>query len=151
MDKMDIEILDYLRANGRATHEEIGKRLNISRPAVHQRVKRMENAEVIKGYRADVNWSALGQDLEAMIFIKSNGPQFHDMVAQIKRIAIPSVTLKRVSRVSGEWCLIVEVRTDTPQNVNRLIDCLWQLEGVRETSTTFILADYYSNGEAEQG
>lgn len=144
MDRMDLDILEYLMQNGRATHEEIGRRLNLSRPAVHQRVKKMEQTGVLKGYRAEVNWSALGQDLDALIFIKSNGPHFHEMVQQIKSISIPEVSMKRISRVSGEWCLIVEVRTNRPQNINRLIDALWELEGVRETSTTFVLADYFS-------
>lgn len=144
MDRMDLDILEYLMKNGRATHEEIGRTLNLSRPAVHQRVKKMEQTGVLRGYRAEVNWSALGQDLDALIFIKSNGPRFHDMVEEIKSISIPEVSMKRVSRISGEWCLIVEVRTNRPQNINRLIDALWELEGVRETSTTFVLAEYYS-------
>lgn len=146
MDRMDMEILELLMQNGRATHEEIGRKLNLSRPAVHQRVKKMEQTGVLRGYRAEVNWSALGLDLDALIFIKSNGPRFHEMVQQVKAISIPDVSMKRVSRVSGEWCLIVEVRTNRPQNINRLIDALWELEGVRETSTTFVLADYFTEG-----
>lgn len=146
MDRMDRDILEFLMTNGRATHEEIGRKLNLSRPAVHQRVKKLEQSGVLRGYRADVNWSALGLDLDALIFIKSNGPHFHEMVRQIRAISIPDMAIKRVSRVSGEWCLIVEVRTDRPQNINRLIDALWELEGVKETSTTFVLADYHSDG-----
>lgn len=146
MDRMDHDILDFLMNNGRATHEEIGRKLNLSRPAVHQRVKKLEQTGVLRGYKAEVNWSALGLDLDALIFIKSNGPRFHEMVQQIMAIAIPEVSIKRVSRVSGEWCLIVEVRTNRPQNINRLIDALWELEGVKETSTTFVLADYYVDG-----
>lgn len=150
MDRMDRDILDFLMQNGRATHEEIGRRLNLSRPAVHQRVKKMEQTGVLRGYRAEINWSALGLDLDALIFIKSNGPRFHEMVKEIKAISIPDVSMKRVSRVSGEWCLIVEVRTNRPQNINKLIDALWELEGVRETSTTFVLADYYTEGVLEE-
>jgi len=146
MDRMDHDILDFLMSNGRATHEEIGRKLNLSRPAVHQRVKKLEQTGVLRGYKAVVNWSALGLDLDALIFIKSNGPRFHEMVQQIMAITIPDVSIKRVSRVSGEWCLIVEVRTNRPQNINRLIDSLWELEGVKETSTTFVLADYYVDG-----
>lgn len=146
MDHMDQDILDYLTRNGRATHEEIGRKLNLSRPAVHQRVKKLEQTGVLKGYKADINWSALGMDLDAMIFIKSNGPRFHEMVQQVTAISIPDVAMKRVSRVSGDWCLIVEVRTNRPQNINKLIDALWELEGIRETSTTFVLADYYVEG-----
>ena len=144
MDRMDQDILEYLMKNGRATHEEIGRKLNLSRPAVHQRVKKLEQTGVLRGYRAEINWSALGLDLDALIFIKSNGPRFHEMVQQVTAISIPDVSLKRVSRVSGEWCLIVEVRTNRPQNINKLIDALWALEGVRETSTTFVLADYFT-------
>lgn len=146
MDRMDMDIIEYLMENGRATHEEIGRKLNLSRPAVHQRVKKLEQTGVLKGYRAEINWSALGLDLDALIFMKSNGPRFHEMVKDIKAIAIPDVSMKRISRVSGEWCLVVEVRTNRPQNINRFIDALWALEGVRETSTTFVLAEYFNDG-----
>lgn len=146
MDRMDHDILEYLTLNGRATHEEIGRKLNLSRPAVHQRVKKLEQSGILKGYRADINWSAMGMDVDALIFIKSNGPRFHEMVSQVKAISIPDMSMKRVSRISGEWCLIVEVRTNRPQNINKLIDALWELDGIRETSTTFVLADYSVEG-----
>ncbi|MDR7317239.1 winged helix-turn-helix transcriptional regulator [Brevibacillus nitrificans] len=52
MDDVDLRILELLEENGRLSHEEISKLLHISRPAVHQRVGKLEKSGVIKGYRS---------------------------------------------------------------------------------------------------
>lgn len=57
MDDIDIKILNILENNGRMSHEEISKMLNMSRPAVHQRVSKLEKSGIIKGYNAVIDWS----------------------------------------------------------------------------------------------
>ncbi|MBV6716450.1 Lrp/AsnC family transcriptional regulator [Paenibacillus chitinolyticus] len=57
MDSIDIKINRLLEENGRLSHEEISKCLHISRPAVHQRVAKLEKNGIIKGYRGIVDWS----------------------------------------------------------------------------------------------
>ena len=57
MDEIDVKILKLLEFNGRMSHEEISKRLNLSRPAIHQRISKLEQNNIIKGYRTDINWS----------------------------------------------------------------------------------------------
>ena len=66
MDEMDIKILRLLGNNGRMSHEEIGKRLNISRPAIHQEVSRLEQSGIIKGYNTEINWIKAVRALEPL-------------------------------------------------------------------------------------
>lgn len=142
MDQMDRDILEILTRDGRASHEEIGRALNISRPAVRNRIRKMEDSGVIKGYRADLDWAHLGRELDAFVFVKGSGPAFRKVIEHIKQIQVEDVSIQRVVRISGVWCLLIEVRTSKAQQINAFIDKLWEIECIRETSTSFVLADY---------
>ena len=60
MDAIDQAIVRLLDRHGRLSQEQLAKRVRLSRPAVHQRVKRLEAAGVLKGYRAVLDWAAVG-------------------------------------------------------------------------------------------
>jgi Lrp/AsnC family leucine-responsive transcriptional regulator len=55
IDNFDQKILSLLQQDARMSHAEIGRQVHLSQPAVSERIKRLEAAEVIRGYRADVN------------------------------------------------------------------------------------------------
>src|SRR6476661_2366825 len=67
LDAMDAKILDILQADARTTLAEIGRRIHMSQPAVAERVRRMEAADIISGYHARVNPAALGYAITAFI------------------------------------------------------------------------------------
>lgn len=69
MDATDIKIINYLQSNGRATIKEIGQHVNLSSPAVTERIKRLEEQEIIKGYHADVNYTKLGKSIQAVVSV----------------------------------------------------------------------------------
>ncbi|HJQ41695.1 MAG TPA: AsnC family transcriptional regulator, partial [Jatrophihabitantaceae bacterium] len=60
MDGVDRQLLDALRANARATYAELARIVNLSAPAVHERVAKLESAGVITGYHASVSPESLG-------------------------------------------------------------------------------------------
>ena len=60
LDDVDWRLLDLLQADGRLSFKELGRRINLSAPAVAERVRRLEEAGVITGYRATVNPASLG-------------------------------------------------------------------------------------------
>lgn len=70
MDKINREILDTLQRNGRISFADLGKKVHLSAPAVTERVKKLEDAGVITGYRASVNLERLGYPIEVMIQVK---------------------------------------------------------------------------------
>ena len=55
MDALNKKILQRLQANARQSHVEIGRQVGISSPAVNERIKKMEDAGIIKGYRTEVS------------------------------------------------------------------------------------------------
>lgn len=140
MDNLDMEILGILINDGRQTHENISKRLNLSRPAVRQRVKRLEEKGLIKGYQAIVDWSKVGQNIYVLIYLKINASILQDIVNKIMDIKTTDAFLEECHRLAGEWCLMLKVRSTSPQNITSYIDELLKIKGIVGTSTTFILS-----------
>ena len=64
---MDRQLIDLLRANGRATYAELARQVGLSSPAVHERVAKLEAAGVITGYRAVIDPAAVGLDVTALV------------------------------------------------------------------------------------
>lgn len=67
LDDISWKILELLQQNARLPYSEIGRQVGLSAPAVAERVRRMEDAGVIRGYRADIDPSQLGFTLEVFI------------------------------------------------------------------------------------
>ena len=70
LDAIDHKIISELSTDGRISFAELGRRTNLSSPAVTERVKRLEQAGVITGYRAEVDPRALGYQLTAIVRVK---------------------------------------------------------------------------------
>lgn len=72
LDETGWRILDELQRDGRISFAELGRRVHLSTPAVAERVRRMEEAGIITGYRAVVNPAALGLPIRAVIRVRAN-------------------------------------------------------------------------------
>ncbi|MEV5714306.1 Lrp/AsnC family transcriptional regulator [Amycolatopsis mediterranei] len=67
LDDVDWRLLDLLQADGRLSFKELGRRINLSAPAVAERVRRLEETGVITGYRAQVDARRAGRPLQAFV------------------------------------------------------------------------------------
>lgn len=141
MDDMDIKILEILENEGRITHEEIAKRLNISRPAIHQRVSKLEKSGVIKCYKTDIEWSKAGQVLRALIFISVRTSDFNSLMKEIVNIKIEGLAIEECFRVTGQWCIMLRIRTAETKQITYLHDEILKKQGVTETITMLILSE----------
>jgi Lrp/AsnC family leucine-responsive transcriptional regulator len=139
MDKTDLRIVRLLQLDGRMSHEQISKEINLSRPAVHDRIRRLEAAGVIRGYSAQVDWDALGLSLGALIFARINGdcvPAAHE----IFKLGGPDAIVQECHRVAGDWCMVVQTRSASTRAFQRLLDDIRALPEVRHTMTTITLS-----------
>jgi len=130
LDAYDVRILAELQAEARMTLVELGRRVHLSQPAVAERVRKLEAAGVITGYRASVNLAALGYGIRAMVRV---GRTDYSAMAQL--IAkLPEVV--NAWNITGEdsWALEIAVA-----DVAHLDDVVSQLCLLGETSTSIIL------------
>lgn len=151
MDDMDMKILRILEESGRITHEELGKKLNISRPAIHQRVAKLEQSGIIYGYKATIDWCKTGQVLNAFIFVNAKTTDFNKLMKDIMDIRIESLTIEECYRITGQWCLMIKIRTDTTEHLTSLHDEILKKQGVTETFTMLVLSRMDKNMLKEGG
>jgi len=147
MNEIDIKILELLENNGRLSHEEIGKRLNMSRPAIHQRVSKLEQNNTIKSYNTEINWSKAGQGISAFIFINVRTSDFNGIMEQVINLKIEGLTIEKCYRITGQWCIMLKIRASLTEQITLLHDELLKINGMLDTFTMLILSEANKNLE----
>ena len=118
IDVVNRRILEELQCEPRLTMSELGRRIGMSSPAVTERVRRLEEAGVIRGYRLDLNPAALGLPIALFIRIRPNPGQL-PRIAELAQ-QIPEVV--ECHRVTGEDCFIVKAHIPAIEQLDRLLD-----------------------------
>ncbi|NEN78439.1 AsnC family transcriptional regulator [Nocardioides zeae] len=141
MEETDRKILALLAQDGRMSFTDLGRATGLSTSAVHQRVKRLEQRRVIKGYGATVDYEQLGQPLTAFISIRPIDPsQPDDSPERLRGIG----EIESCWSVAGEESYILKVRTATPAELENLLARVRAAANV-STRTTIVLTTFYEN------
>jgi len=128
-DAANVRLLEELQGDPRLTMTELGRRVGMSSPAVTERVRRLEEAGVIKGYRLDLDPAALGLPLAAYVRVRPNPGRLPEVAELARRI--PEVV--ECHRITGEDCFILKVHLPAMDQLDRLLD-RFLLHGVTTTS-----------------
>ena len=137
IDDIDRSILNIMQENGRVSNAEIARRIDMAPSGVLERIRKLEERGVIKGYSPLLNAKALGQGLLAFVFVRTD-EMAGEHVTALKIAAIPAV--QEVHHVAGEDCYVVKVRTADPESLGRLLrEQLGAIPSVRSTRTTIVL------------
>lgn len=145
LDPTDHQIVRLLYVDGHLTQERIARQVSLSRPAIHDRIKRLEEHGVIVGYQAQIDWQKVGQSLTVFIWVRTSGGKLHDVAEAIIRLSDAETLVAECHLVTGEWCLLVKARTASTRTLQLLIDRLREIPRIRSTMTTVVLS---SAGEA---
>lgn len=135
-DAIDRHILAILRESGRAPHATIAKRVGLSAPAVGERIRKLENAGVILGYRATLAADALGLPICAFVALAARpGTVSAELVARL--LDLPEI--EELHSVAGTYSYIAKVRVGSPEALDDFLDRLMLMKGVERTETTMVL------------
>ena len=136
LDERDLAIIAALQDDARATYADVGRRVGLSPSSVHDRVRKLEQAGVIRGYRAVVDADSLGLFVTALIAVTPLDPvQPDDLPDRVREL--PEV--EDCLSVAGEANYILKVRTRTTAHLEDLIRRLREKGGV-QTRTTVVLS-----------
>lgn len=136
MEDLDRRIVELLRTDGRMSYTDLGKAMGLSTSAVHQRVRRLEERGVVKGYAAQVDHSELGLPLTAFISISPLDPAAPDDIPDRLR----GITeLEACHSVAGEENYILKARVATPGDLEVLLARVRAAANV-QTRTTVVLS-----------
>lgn len=137
MDAIDQRLVAALRANGRSTYAELARLVGLSAPAVHERVRRLEQTGVVTGYHAAVSPLAIGLGVTALVSIYQTERAEQDDVAEALR-RIPEI--EDCWFVAGDEAFVVKVRTTDVDALERVLGELRRTPGVARTRTTVALS-----------
>ncbi len=129
LDAVNVRLLEELQGDPRLTMTELGRRVSMSSPAVTERVRRLEEAGVIRGYCLDLDPAALGLPLAAYVRVRPNPGRLPEVAELARRI--PEVV--ECHRITGEDCFILKVHLPAMDQLDRLLD-RFLLHGVTTTS-----------------
>ena len=138
LDPLDLKILTHLLRDGRAPAQQIADSVGLSRPAVADRIARLERDGVIRGHTVVVEPSALGRAITA--FIAARGQSQLD--ARQKKVfdaLMKSDEIVEAHTVAGEDCFFIKVRTDSIQSLNQLVSRLTAPPLSLSTRTTIVM------------
>ncbi|NAW51102.1 winged helix-turn-helix transcriptional regulator [Elizabethkingia argentiflava] len=137
LDEIDLKIVRLMQENARINNVELARNLGMAPSAVLERVKKLEQKEVLMSYHAKVNPSAVNQNLLSFIFIKVNDligdEETGSLLAQIPEVL-------EVHDIAGDDGYIIKVRSsDTLALMNMMKKSLSSIKGIVSTRTIIVL------------
>ena len=139
LDDTDLRILARLQEDCRASLASIGESVGLSAPAVLERIKKLEAAGVITGYRALLDARRLGLDITAFIGVIISHP---NLIGDFERQAASLRDVLECHHVTGEYTLLLKVKTANTSTLERLISQIRSLAGVGRTETMVVLSTH---------
>ncbi|MEM1314557.1 MAG: Lrp/AsnC family transcriptional regulator [Pseudomonadota bacterium] len=120
LDAADRRILALLAEDARLPVAEAARRVGLSAPAVGERIRRLEEAGVILGWRAEVSSAALGRPLEALLRVRPVPGE----LPRVAKILAETPQITRCDRVTGEDCFLARAALRSVQELETVIDRL---------------------------
>ena len=137
IDHIDLKILSILQNNGRTRLADIADEVELSAPAVMERVKKLEVGGIIKGYQAVIDGKKVGKDITAFIGVSiGNQRDMDKFAAQMLR----RHDVLECHHVTGDESFILKVKSANTGSLERLLGEIRSVEGVTRTVTKVVLS-----------
>lgn len=120
IDEIGIQILQTLQMNARSTFSEIGRRVGLSSPAVAERIYKMEESGIIKGYHADINPIVFGHHIMAFITVTTPPEKYPKIYA----FAEKEKEIIECHHISGNESLIMKVASVSIAHLEGVVEKL---------------------------
>jgi Lrp/AsnC family leucine-responsive transcriptional regulator len=138
-DKKDIQILDILQADGRSTASDIAKEVDLSIPAVGERIKKLTEKGLIKQFSAILDHKQIGLDLTAFVFIISeHSDHYNEFIEKAKE----TKAIAECHSITGGGSHILKVRVKNSQSLEDFLYEIQNWPGVSRTQSNVVLSTY---------
>ncbi|MGP1441136.1 MAG: Lrp/AsnC family transcriptional regulator [Anaerovoracaceae bacterium] len=137
MDIIDVKILEVLQDNARVSISELSKKVNLSLSAVSERLKKLENSNIIESYTAILDAKLMGKDLSVVISIglesTSDTKSFLEFVDSEPEIL-------ECHYITGEYDYMLKVTTPSTHTLELIMNKIKSFNGIKRTQTNVILS-----------
>jgi Lrp/AsnC family leucine-responsive transcriptional regulator len=144
LDKIGRKILDALQKDARVSYAELGKKAGLTPPAVIERVRRMEEAGIIKGYHADVDLKQIGLPITAFVRLRCQSEKYQQVITLSKKLA----EVLECHHVSGGDSFVLRV---VASSVSHLEEIIGRLSVYGSTETSIVLSAPVQKHGATEG
>jgi Lrp/AsnC family transcriptional regulator, leucine-responsive regulatory protein len=131
LDDTNLRLLAEVQADARLSLAELGRRVGLSSPAVAERIQRLQDAGVIRGYHADLDPAALGRPLTAIIRMRPAPRQ----IAKVAELARATPEVVECQRMTGEDCFLIKAHVRSVAHLEEVID---QFTPFGQTTTSIV-------------
>jgi DNA-binding Lrp family transcriptional regulator len=144
LDELDIAILRELQDDGRISNVELARRINLSPPATHARIKRLEEQGLIRQYVALLDPVRVGYDMMCFVSISLQLHQSEELEAMRRRISqMPEVL--ECFHVTGEFDYLLKIVVRNRQELQHfVVERITPMPGVARIYTSLVLAEVKS-------
>lgn len=137
LDNLDNKLLERLQLKGRTKRNQLAEEVNLSVPAVSERLKKLEEQGIIEGYYAKVNRKAYGLDILAFIYVIMDSSKHYKNL--IKNVEHHRQILECHS-VLGDGSHLLKVLVRNTEALEKLLSEIQSWPGVISTRTTYVLS-----------
>ena len=120
IDQTDWKLISELERDARQSFSELGRKVGLSQPATAERVRALESAGIIRGYRVEVDRAKLGYTIDAFIRMETEGDKCHGLQRAVEQFS----EVLECHRVTGEGSYIVRAALQSISHLEALIDRL---------------------------
>ena len=138
MDDIDQALIAQLRQNARATVAELAHRLKVSRGTVTNRIRKLEDQQLIVGYTVRLRPEAEPERIRAWMAVLVDGNQTRAVIASL--LGEPGVAA--LHDTNGRWDLLAELRAETTAELSRVLERVRLIKGIRNTETSILLSSF---------
>ncbi|MCC0641989.1 Lrp/AsnC family transcriptional regulator [Clostridioides sp. ES-S-0190-01] len=138
MDEIDLKIINSLKKNSRASTSEISRQVNLSIPAVSERIKKIEQSNIIQKYTIQINREKTKYKLLAFVFINTD---LSKSIEEFKKTMLEYDTVLECHHISGEYDYLIKVLAEDTNELEEFISItLKKIRGIQKANTTIVLS-----------
>lgn len=142
MDNIDVKIIKLLQKNARVTASEISNEINLSVPAVSERLKKLESSGIIQQYTAIVNPRLVNKELSAFMFLTLGQPKYTEKFIEVVQ---GSTEVIECHYLAGDYDYVLKILTENTYTLEGLLNKIKAIQGVQKTRTVVVLSTLKNN------
>lgn len=136
MDRLDVEILRRLSQDARKSYLEIARELKVANATVHERISKLREKGILKGFYTQMSAEKLGCPITAFVgLITSQNRQLHRLVDRLKQFQ----EIEEAHTVTGKYDFLIKLRTRSNEELQELLNKIGAIPGVARHETMMAL------------
>lgn len=144
LDEIDLKILKHLQKEGRAQRNKLAEIVHLSVPSVSERMRKLEERELITGYHAVLDSKKFKFDITAFVFVEVDGSENYKKFVD-KAYNEPEVL--ECHSITGDGSHMLKIRTENTESFEKLLSKIQSWAGVNKTRSNIVLSSFKETRE----